>query len=335
MVGSKIGVTADSTTVGSLTMDSYLARQEESGRSFSFENAKMAIREFVKNKIFRRMRFHNEKNGGLDYNGKLCKIVFDSLGWSEMKDDWKMATWIDTKPIVKEVFKRRKNACHTAIKNATMSKSVLHEHTINLTHSGIMAGEEGVNLHDILQLRKDVNGAYTIFCSEILPSGVSGNGNKKWWLNETSMHPVSEVATSLEEAFTLLELKNNWKVWEELVNWKRENPNESMDNYDGKEKPLWTVRRAGNAGGDLIEGWRAEGHTELVRLHKEVRADRISAAGRVFETKFENRQNEDDLKSRAGRKRKRMNVPAVEHVDLLDDFLLNDCTDQMLPMVPI
>ena len=97
-------------------------RNEAAGNIMSTDQVMSLVRGFVKEHVFPGRKFHKERLGGLDYGGNMCRIIFGGMKWTNQDEEWKRRTWVEMKKVVKEVFKRRKNACHTTIKRATIGK---------------------------------------------------------------------------------------------------------------------------------------------------------------------------------------------------------------------
>ena len=187
----------------------------------------------------------------------------------------------------------------------------------------------GVELKDIMDLRKDTKGAYTRFCEDILPG--ANTHRKRDWLMRTASVKVSTVSNTVEEAWALLELSNNWLVWLEIANWKKENP-DKQEKEMGKttNQPKWTNDAKQN---DTVEGWRKEGHSEFLRLHNLVREDRASDHGERFEAEFAKKQHAEWEAVRMGRN-KRKTREAEEaapvdsgQVDLLSELIVGQTAD--------
>ncbi len=185
----------------------------------------------------------------------------------------------------------------------------------------------GIELDDILEVRKDEKGAYTKFCADILPGAVTRPRNN--WLARTAVEGVSGACNTVEEAFALLELENNWNVWREIADWKAANPGKKeMEMGKPETKPKWTVRQDADSQvkHELVEGWRKEGHTRFCELHKLVKHDRESRGGQEFELAFTIKQKTECETARMGRKRKRLeDMVRVDsnEVDLLGELIGN------------
>lgn len=189
-------------------------------------------------------------------------------------------------------------------------------------------------LADILKLRSDETGAYKKFCERILRGSVSVS-IKKDWLEKTALRKLSDVAHVVEESWALLELENNWEVWEEIAKWRSnlpENDNTPVSKMVATKQPKWTVRQSRQSLPDgkvetMIEGWRPEGHNEFLKIIGRVTADRNSEVGKQFEIEFLEAQKER-LKGREQNKRKRRKtggdadeVVVVPSIDFLDELI--------------
>lgn len=180
--------------------------------------------------------------------------------------------------------------------------------------------DDDFDLDDMLDLRKDTNGACTRFCADLLPGSVTHNRS---WLSLTATTTITKGATSVEEAFGLLELCNNWEVWCEIAEKKADNPGLKDSELGLAKKPRWTFRGPGEESSAMVEGWKREGHSEFNKLHGRVLEDRASELGKEFERKFQETQRAKDaeLNGKRGRKRKNNNsnrddvVPAANLLD--------------------
>ena len=116
----------DDSASDATALSSYTQRMEESGYALSKKQVMREVSDTVRNKVFPVMKFHGGSSE-LEFNGRLCRAIMISCGWSGMQESWKRAMWNDAKLVVRRVFKTRKNTCHTAIKKATIGASyVLH-----------------------------------------------------------------------------------------------------------------------------------------------------------------------------------------------------------------
>ena len=68
-------------------------------------------------------------------------------------------------------------------------------------------------LKNVLLMRQNVDGAYTIFCDTLLLQVV---GRNIWKAMGTEAY-ISKIATVSDEAFAILLLENNYDVWKEDV----------------------------------------------------------------------------------------------------------------------
>ncbi len=194
-----------------------------------------------------------------------------------------------------------------------------------------MRSDDPPTLDDILELRRNKNGAYEKFCAFILPGAVTVKS--KSWEGETGYNAVSKLANSVEEAFALLELKNNWEVWTEIAVWLDENVGKKLEDMEGTaSKPIYTHRdKDRDSGKVMVEGWLPEGHQWFKDWHDKVVADRSSQVGKAFEEVFKTKQYERMEASSAsgtkqsGKKRKAVAQPCPSRgVDLLAGLLDED-----------
>ena len=173
---------------------------------------------------------------------------------------------------------------------------MLRNHIFTYCQAEMFRGEEASPaLADILEMRANKNGAYNVFCGTLLAGAVSMNQRK--WLRATATQPVSQVSNSVEEAFALLELENNWDVWEEIAQWLDDNPGKTekdMEKHENQPKYTTKADQTGTAGGNiaLVEGWQLAGHNRFAELHARVVEDRRSRVGMEFESQFQGIQRE-------------------------------------------
>jgi hypothetical protein len=124
----------------------------------------------------------------------------------------------------------------------------------------LLRGEDMPKLEEVMQMRHNVNGAYTKFCDVVL-SQVVGRHD---WKQNCGKKLMREYASSSDEAFGLLVLENSWAVWKEMA--------EKKDIYEStSNKPKYTVNGAGTKKNG---GWKQEGIKRFNELAKLVRADR-------------------------------------------------------------
>jgi hypothetical protein len=114
---------------------------------------------------------------------------------------------------------------------------------------------------EIMKLRKNVNGAYTKFCDDVLSQVVG----RQDWKQNCGKKMLREYASASDEAFGLLILENSWMMWKEMA--------EKTD-HDGEVITNKTKYTLNGAGTKKNGGWKHEGIKRFNELAQMVKADR-------------------------------------------------------------
>jgi hypothetical protein len=138
-------------------------------------------------------------------------------------------------------------------------------------------------LSEIMALRMNCNGAYTIFCDYVLSQVVGRNK----WKKTRHLNVVSTLATVSDEAFALLLLKNSWDMWIEMAEL------DSKKGGEPTEKRMKTTKWTQSGAGTIkYGGWKEEGLKQFNILAKKVLEDRKADGGK-FETMYQTLKKND------------------------------------------
>ena len=163
------------------------------------------------------------------------------------------------------------------VKSPSNTILVFPLHCIELQKNGKMTVIE-----DVFDLRKDTNGAYTLFCDHVLAAVVG----KSLWKTKSVGLRISTIATVSDEAFALLLLLNSWDVWNE-------------SNTASNKQARYTRNGAGTKKG---EGWTMDGLVKFNEFAIMVRRDR-KANNNMFEAAYlDNKANTLAGKGRKSKK---------------------------------
>ena len=124
-----------------------------------------------------------------------------------------------------------------------------------------------LDLDDVFELRRNTDGAYTIFCDHIL-SAVVG---KNLWKSKSAGFTISKIATVSDEAFALLLLVNSWDLWTET---------------DATATTKQSKYTRNGAGTKKNEGWTRDGLVRFNELAKMVKMDRSMPHATTFEADY-------------------------------------------------
>lgn len=143
-------------------------------------------------------------------------------------------------------------------------------------------------MDDILEMRKNTNNAYELFCERLL-SHIVG---KVDWKTKGSTEMISTIATVSDEAFAILTLESNYSLWKEDV----------LGVTGGGTKAVSRYTQNG-AGTKKYQGWTDEGLRRFNVLAAMVHADRVHDNG-VFELMIKEKKMTEENKKTGRRKRR-------------------------------
>ena len=153
-------------------------------------------------------------------------------------------------------------------------------------------------LQDVLQLRENTNEAYVVFCEKILSQVVG----KAIWKEKSDTMKMSKVATVSDEAFALLILENSYELWDDLA---------QHDGEAGYKSQLKTLYTKNGAGTKKYQGWAPEGITRFRALVEEVKKDRATPNGKMFE-----REQRNQKAAKKGSKKNRQKEEEIVNQEL-------------------
>lgn len=135
-------------------------------------------------------------------------------------------------------------------------------------------GDDFPALKDIMDMRKDTNGAYSkFFCLHMLRPVVT----EKAWKAISHRQKLShkDFVTVTDESFALVILENNWTLWTE------------QGEDSGATAAMFPPKYTGEAKvAGRNKGWSLEGKKRLNLLTGNVREDRAMPHASVFEDAF-------------------------------------------------
>jgi hypothetical protein len=99
-------------------------------------------------------------------------------------------------------------------------------------------------MEDVLAMRLNTNGAYSIFCENVVSQVVG----KTSWKSKGHSVLMSNIATVSDEAFAVILLENSYELWKDMAG--------HGDDYVSKVETRYTKNGAGTK---KYQGWVDEG----------------------------------------------------------------------------
>jgi len=154
-------------------------------------------------------------------------------------------------------------------------------------------------MEDVLTMRENRNGAYVVFCENVLSQVVG----KTKWKTEGHLLRMSEMATVSDEAFALILLENSYDYWEDMAMHCGDK------SYVSKVQAKYTKNGAGTK---KFQGWVEEGLVRFNNLARQVKASRKKDC-----LAFQNEQKEKkgEIEFGKGGKRKKRLVERDENIN--------------------
>ena len=155
--------------------------------------------------------------------------------------------------------------------------------------------------------------AFVHYClSHVVPSST-------WSINR-SEYQIRKIFTIQDEAFVLLVMMNNWKVWEQMAKGEKRDRGKNWDNFT-----LYTNKKKNYAGKEiLIKGWSNDGMTEFNNCQMILKDERGKKTSIEMEDDIVEYYNELDMNKNGKRKRDNHDeLILAERVMPLDGYCVN------------
>ena len=108
-------------------------------------------------------------------------------------------------------------------------------------------------------------------------------GSRREIISKLHYKKLSNIYTTSQEGYVLLELKNNWEKWTHLA---RKKFDQTYHFDEEREKDILSTLYTNSRFYSSMDGWSKEGMIEYNKLCASVRADKLSEKNSFFENWF-------------------------------------------------